>query len=126
MKTEKIYTQHEENKEWANNLLFYQDELKVMQNRLQEVASKNSAKEVLMQIEHFQNQIIIQNQQIDILKHEINLSNDTINEEIKKNGVAVDHRKIEDHAAAREKMEAFGPIYKSFKTELNVFLSKWM
>ncbi len=126
MKTEKIYTQHEENKEWMSNLLFYRDEIKIMNERIAEIASKNTSKEVLAQIEHFQNQLLIQTNQLSILKHDLNLDNDAIDNEIKKNSVAVDHRSIEDHAGIREKMAAFEKIFSSFKKELNAFLSKWM
>ncbi|MEO6303091.1 MAG: hypothetical protein ABIP51_07945 [Bacteroidia bacterium] len=126
MKTEKIYTQHEENKEWMNSLLFYQDEIKIMKGRIAEIASKNSAKEILAQVEHFQNQLIIQKNQIDTLKHVINLNNDTINNEIKKNDTAVDHRSINDHTVLRDGVLSFEKAFAALKAELNVFLSKWM
>lgn len=126
MKTEKIYTQHEENKEWASNLSFYEDEIKVFSNRLSEIASKNTSKEILAQIEHFQNQLIIQKDHIDRINHEINLSNDAIIADINKNETAVDHRSIEDHEPLRDKMKSFESIFTTVKTELNAFLSKWM
>ena len=126
MKTEKIYTQHEENKEWMNSLLFYRDEIKIMKGRIAEIASKNSSKDILAQVEHFQNQLIIQNNQIDVLKHEINLDNDAINNEIKKNHTAVDHRNIEDHSVLRDGISSFEKTFGTLKAELNVFLSKWM
>jgi len=78
MKTEKIYTRHEQNKEWMNSLLFYNDEMKVMNHRIEEIAAKNSSKEILAQVEHFQNQLIVQHDNVDGLKHDINLSNDAI------------------------------------------------
>jgi hypothetical protein len=126
MKTEKIYTQHEENKEWANSLSFYKDDLKILTGRLEEVASKNTSKEVLALVEHFQNQLLIQKGQIDILNHSINIQNDTINTEIKKNSVAVDHRTMEDHSVLRENMKSFEMIFKSLRIELMDFLGKWM
>lgn len=126
MKTEKIYTQHEENKEWMNNLLFYTDEIKIMQGRLAEVASKNTSKEVLAQVEHFQNQLLIQRETIDTLRHEINLSNDIINKEINKNETAVDHRKIADHSVIRDNMSSFEKIIKNLRLEFNEFISKWI
>ena len=126
MKTEKVYTQHEENKQWVNNLLFYKDEVKIMNGRIAEIASKNTSKDVLVQVEHFQNQLLIQNNQIDNLKHSINVDNDAIDKEIKKNAVAIEHRSIEDHVTIRENMADFEKIFNSLKTELNTFLSKWM
>lgn len=126
MKTEKIYTQHEENIEWMNKLLFYRDETKVMENRLQEIASKNTSKEVLSQVEHFQNQIIIQKETIDAIKHEINLSNDAIIAAVNKNVTAVDHQSIKDHSTVRENIESYERLFTPLKKELNSFLSKWM
>jgi hypothetical protein len=126
MKTEKIYTQHEENKEWANKLAFYKDEVKVMENRLGEIASRNTSKDVLAKIEQFQNRLIINKNTMDILKHKINLSNDEIHESINKNAVAVDHRSIKDHSELRNEIKIFDLNFTSLKSELNLFLLKWM
>ncbi len=126
MKTEKIYTQHEENKEWLNKLLFYKDEIKVMQNRLAEVASKNTSKEVLAGVEHFQNQLLIQNTTIDNIKHGVNMSEDSLVKEISGNEVAVDHRMVKDHTETREQITVFEKMFKDIKTELNNSLIKWM
>ncbi len=60
METKGIYQLHEDHKQWLNNLIFYKDELKIMQNRIAEISQKNSSKEVLAYIEHFQNQFIVQ------------------------------------------------------------------
>ena len=73
METKGLYQLHEEHKQWLNNLNFYKDELVIMQNRISEIAQKNSAKEILANVEHFQNQFIIQKEQIDIISHEIKL-----------------------------------------------------
>lgn len=109
-----------------NSLLFYTDEIKIMQGRLAEVAKKNTSKDVLAQVEHFQNQLLIQREALDTLKHEINLSNDLINKEIHKNETAVDHRKIEDHTVIRDNMGSFEKIFKSLRLEFNEFISKWI
>ena len=126
METTKIYTLHEENKEWMNNLLFYQDEIKIMKSRLEEIAGKNTLKEILAQVEHFQNQFILQLDSIDNLKHELNINNDEITREIQKNDVALERRKMEDHATLREKVAYFSKNFILLKAEFNVFLSKWM
>lgn len=126
METVKVYTQHEKNQRWTNDLSFYRDELKVMQNRLQEVASKNSSKEVLAVVEQFQNQLIVQKDNIDTLQHEINLSNDLITAEFKKNKTAIDHRDIEDDKILTEKLLSFERVFHNNKASLNLFLLKWM
>ena len=55
---EKIYKQHEENSAWINKLDFYKQEISILKGRLEELARKNSSKEVMGEIEHFQNQFI--------------------------------------------------------------------
>jgi hypothetical protein len=126
MKTEKIYIQHEENKKWMNSLLFYEDEINIMKKRLEELASGNSDKEVLIQVEHFQNQLIIQKDQIDQLKHEINLDNDILTSEMDRNNAVVDHRKVKDHSSIRIRMEVFERIFNSIRKELNAFIEKYL
>jgi hypothetical protein len=72
METKKtIYQLHEEHKTWLNKLLFYKDELKIMEKRILEVAERNTSKEVRALADHFTNQLIIQKEQIDILTHDI-------------------------------------------------------
>ncbi|MBA2614107.1 MAG: hypothetical protein H0U95_19245 [Bacteroidetes bacterium] len=126
MKTEKIYTQHDENKEWSSNLLFYKDEIKIMENRLAEISSKNTSKEILAQVEHFQNQLIIQRENIGKISHEININNHAITHEIEKNITAIDHRSMKDHSVIRDNVKSFESIFITLKIELNTFLSKWM
>jgi predicted RNA-binding protein len=126
MNTQKIYTQHEENQKWASNLAFYKDEIKIMEKRLEEIVSKNTSKEILAQSEHFQNQLIIQKNQIDQINHIINIDNDNIHDEINKNIVAVDRRSIEDHTELREQVSTFESLFTDLKQNFNTFLSKWM
>ena len=68
-----IYKQHEENVEWSNKLDFYKDEIKILQNRLEEIAAKNNHKDVLALVEQFQNRLIIHRNTIDEIQHKVNL-----------------------------------------------------
>ena len=127
MNTQKSITvMHAEHKEWLNSLMFYKDDLKIFQNRLDEVAKKNNAKEVLMGLEHFQNQFKIQNEQIDILKHEINSHEKLIEKSINDNPIASDHRSMDDHTDHRDKMKRFEELFVELRKELMQFLAKWM
>lgn len=126
METKGIYQLHEEHTQWLNNLTFYKDEMAIMQNRIAEVATKNNSQDVLKQIEHFQNQLIIQKEQMDILSHEIREHESGLVNEVKKNEVAVDHRKMPDHNKHREGVAAFEKIFNDLRKELNQFLTKWM
>lgn len=95
---ESIYKQHEENTEWKNKLNFYGEEISILSGRLAEITSKNSNKEMLSEVEHFQNQFIIQQNNIDEIKHGIKMNEESIQREINNNPTAADHRKTEYHA----------------------------
>jgi hypothetical protein len=126
MRLEKIYAQYEENMEWLNSLYFYNYEIKVMLNRLSEITLKNSSHDVLSAVDHFSNQLTIQKQQIDTIKHNININNDAINAEVKKNRTALDHRSMADHTDIRDSIVTFEMMFASLKKEFNIFLSRWM
>ena len=40
--------------DWKRELSFYKDEMGILKNRLLEVASKNTGKEILISVEHFE------------------------------------------------------------------------
>jgi len=121
-----IYSQHQEHTEWMNKLSFYKDELKIMQKRLEEVISKNTGMEARMKVEHFQNQILLEEQAISKLVHHITKEEKEIQNNITNNPTASDHRKTEDHTEERNMMEFFEKNFNNMRKELNSFLSVWM
>lgn len=121
-----IYAQHGENTEWTNKLNFYKDEVKIMTGRLEEVAAKNSSKEVLAEVEHFQNQLIIQRNNIDEALHAVKLNEEALQAEVKDNPVAVDHRSVEYHAQEKEMVESFEKNFNDLRGEFNEFIGKWI
>lgn len=126
MEKEKVFAQHEENVEFLKKLAFYKDDLVVLQNRLDEVASKNSADDCLVYVERFQNQIKIQSNTIDELRHDVKQDENRIEKEILDNPVAVDHRSIPYHEAEKEKVENFERVFNELRAEMNSFFAKWM
>ncbi len=122
MKTS-IYSQHHEHSGWLNKLSFYNDEITVMQKRLEEVNSKNTSLEVRKSVEHFQNQLIIHKNNSDDLRHHIQREEKELQGLIKKNPVAVDHRKTEDHAEERYNLDHFEKTFNELRKEFNAFLS---
>lgn len=123
---ESIYKQHEENTEWMSKLNFYKDEIEILKGRLEEITSKNNAQEVLSQVEHFQNQWIIQRNNIDEISHQVKANEALLLEEINSNPVAVDHRKVEYHAQEQELVNSFEKNFNDLRQEFNTFSAKWM
>jgi len=127
METKKtIFQLHEEHKTWLNKLSFYKDELSIMANRISEVAAKNTSTEVRSLCDYFNNQLIIQKEQIDILNHDIKSHEAYLEAAAKNNPDSIDHEKFVDHKKHRESIATFEKIFKDLREELIDFLSKWM
>ncbi len=127
MKTgEKLYTQHADHTEWLSKLKFYNDEISIMKGRLGELASKNNQSDVLAQVEHFQNQLIVQKNNIDELAHTIKVDESSLEKEVNKNPVAVDHREMPSHSKEKEAVDAFEKNFNELRAEFKTFAAKWM
>ncbi len=126
MEKAKVFDQHAENTEFSAKLDFYKDEIKIFKNRLEEIVSKNNQTECLSELEKFQNQLIIQRNIIDELKHKVNVDEDRLLDEIKKNEVAIDHRSIENHSIESEEMLSFEKNFHELRHDINLFFTKWM
>jgi hypothetical protein len=124
METKKIYDLHREHVEWLSKLSFYADEIKIMDRRIAEVVTKNNQKDILAEAEHFQNQLILQKEQIDILRHDIKKHEVVIETNIDANPIASDRRKLPDHKEQSAKMEMFEKIFTELRREFEKFLAK--
>lgn len=122
MKTS-IYSQHHDHSGWLNKLSFYNDEITVMQKRLEEISSKNTSAEIRKSVEHFQNQLIIQKNNSDNLRRHIKREERDLQSSIKKNPVASDHRTAEDHSGERSMVESFEKNFNLLRREFNAFLA---
>ena len=128
MEKEAIYNSdlHFEHEQWRSELAFWKDELKSFNNRLSELVTRWTDKEVLAQLEHYQNQFIlhggvIENLRETIEKHEINIAGHS-----QKGNVSMDVALVKVHLEFREKMETQRQIYADLKKEFFRFLSKYM
>ena len=121
-----IYNQHEENKSWFSTLNFIKEDILFLEEKLGEISLKYTDKEILSDIEHYQNQFIIQKNNIDEIEHLITLDEDKLVSEIKKNPVAVEHRSTNDHNKERELITVFETNFKELRNDFIRFLAKWM
>lgn len=124
METKKVYALHEEHKEWLSKISFYKDDLSVMKTRISEIAAKNTAKEILSQVEHFQNQLIVQRNNMDELAHSIGEHENYLIRKAKEDSTAIDHKSVNDHPKMRDSFESFEKVFNELRKELNSFLSK--
>ena len=121
-----IFDQHSENQDWLKSLEFYKEEITILKKRLEEVTVKNNAPEFLKDVEHYQNQFIVQRNNIDELAHSIKMNEKEIVKEVNTNPIAVEHRKVESHEPEADFLGYFEKNFATLRTDYNKFLSKWM
>jgi hypothetical protein len=117
---------HFEHSTWLNALAFYKDEIGIFERRLGEVATRNTATEVLAKLEHFQNRYIREREVIDELRHDIAAHEKGLEKEAKEHPVALDHRYFADHSELRDRMVTFEKLYHELKAEFHRWVAQWM
>ena len=125
---EQINISHIENlnNDYLRGIEFYKQELNILQKRLEEIAADNTGKEVAQQIEHFQNQFIIQQKNISDLRHAVKNYVTGLSNDAKDHGGHVDAIFITQGESLKERYEQLEQIMNSLRHEFNDYLSKWM
>jgi hypothetical protein len=128
MKNEIIYNVnlHFEHEIWQRELNFWEDELKSFNNRLSELVTRWTDKEVLAQLEHYQNEFILHDGIIDKLKEAIEVHETRIAGQSQTGQDALDTALVKKHLEFRNKMETQRQIYANLKREFFRFLTKYM
>jgi CRISPR/Cas system endoribonuclease Cas6 (RAMP superfamily) len=115
-----------EHSEWLKGLDFYKEDIHILEHRLAEIVAKNTSFEARQGVEHFQNQFLIQLNNIDELSHKVREHNSffakspLVVEEI------VENEKLADHENLKDEYIFFEKIMKELRQEFNIYLSKWM
>lgn len=113
--------------DWLRALNFYKQEIGILKGRLTEIAAKNNAKEVNNKIEHFENQFLVQNNNIDTLKHNITENVTTIAKQLEHTGAPyVDGVLLAQHNNLREKYQAEEKSINALRHEFTDFAVEWM
>lgn len=117
---------HFEHKRWESELAFWEYELKLFKNKLSELITRWTAKDVMTKLEHIQNECILHGGIIEDLKeaiekHEIRIAGQNeINLEV------LDTVIIKKHLKFREKMETQRQIYINLKKDFFRLLTIYM
>lgn len=124
-KTKSIDELHAEHQSWVEDLQFYKDELKIFNNQLEKMSTRNVGIDFRKEIEHFQNQFTIQKGELDILNHDITVHEQWLAGYAKENPTTIEKEKFADHKVMKEQVEMFRKIYSDLKKEYQIFLKKW-
>jgi hypothetical protein len=115
-----------EHQDWLKALDFYDNELDILENRLTEVAIKNTGIDAMKGVEHFQNQFIIQRNSIDELRHNINEHAHKAMLDLKDHVGRVESQQVTEHKKIKDEFESFEKVINELRDEFKLYLVKWM
>lgn len=128
MKKELLYNSnmHFEHQQWKGEIAFWKDELKSFNNRLSELVTRWTNKEVLVKLEHYQNEFVLHGSVIEDLQETIYEHETRIAGQSKTGTDAIDTQLAKKHLEFRNSMETQRQIYAELKTAFFRFLTKYM
>ena len=117
---EQLMEMHAEHNEWQNKIKFYRGELNQLNQKLDEIVSRKPPMDVMASIEHFQNQFTVQNEVMDIMRHDFKQHENAI--EAKHNTITLsDPGLIENHQSHRERLSQFEKLFHELRNEFHGF-----
>jgi Glu-tRNA(Gln) amidotransferase subunit E-like FAD-binding protein len=119
----KLGNQHQE---MINILDFYASDIKFLEKLLTEVLEKNSNHEVKTEAEHFQNQFIIQQKNIDEIKSKILINKHEAAMEAKVHAGKVDERLVTDINQLKHEEKQIEKTMEEIRTAFKQFVVKWL
>jgi len=113
--------------DWLRGLDFYKDEIKILRDRLTEVASKNTNREVMKEIEHFENQFDVQAENIHKLVHDIQHNIKVAGREAHNSGAGyIDGALLEQHTLLGDRFQTEEKTVNELRQSFNRFASVYM
>ncbi len=118
---DQLMEMHAEHSEWQNKIRFYRDEIKRLNQQLSDMITKGTPPQILASVEHFQNQFILQNENLDIMRHDFKQHENQI-ESIQKGGQDTGESSLSgNHDAHREKLTRFEKVFHDLRNEFASF-----
>jgi hypothetical protein len=111
---------------YTNASLLNYEHLSVLQKRLAEVSFKNTGKEVMADVEHFQNQIIVQRNNLEELSHGIYEHIHHVVEDSRVHAGRVAQPLVEEHGQKKDEFQSLMHVIKGLRSEFNHFIAKWI
>lgn len=122
-----ISRMNNEQSDWQRGLQFYKQELQIHTHRLSDVSGMyDSRDELKPNVEHFQNQFIIQSNNIDQLAHEVNEHVAKINKETLEMAQHIHADTLLEHDSLRDRYCSLEKTINDLRHEHNKFLAKYI
>jgi hypothetical protein len=108
------------------SLDFYKQDIKILRDRLEEIAADNTGREVSVKIEYFQNQFLIQQNNIDELKHKLHENLSNIQNQVKESAGFISQTSAAENVELYDQYLTEERMVNEIRQEFNRFASKWM
>ena len=123
---ESIATLHNLCEDWKRELNFFKDEIPVLRKRLDEVVAKNTAQDIMQEVEHFENKFKILSNHIDELLHDVNIKTDELSAQAATQTKYINVKMFDADAALEDFMLSTSKDFHETKNSYYKFLSKVM
>jgi len=112
--------------QWLKSIDFYNDDLDILEKRLIEIVKKNNNHDAMAGVEHFQNQFIVQRNNIGQLRHLIHDHSGRVASDVHDHQGRIDTVLVTEHDSIKGQFESFEKVMNDLRHEYNLFLAKWM
>ncbi|MBS1600537.1 MAG: hypothetical protein JST75_20085 [Bacteroidetes bacterium] len=116
----------EELQSWKHELSSIKQEIRHFEHHLESMASKSLPKDLLAQVEHFQNSFICQKEVIDKLRHDLPDSRHKVENIFNDKHDMSTQSGYRAHDLLSERMDMFRRIYGEVKDHFKRFEAEWM
>lgn len=113
---------HFDHKLWMNELKFFEMQLTVFEEKLEQIVKSNSETSVLAKVEAFQNRIIRQNEVIDEIKHKLRLREQDLDKMKDSNSVNKGEPLFEEYESEKDEMNTFIRLYQEMRDDFKAFI----
>jgi hypothetical protein len=116
-----------EKNDWQRGLDFYKDEMKIHAHRLSDVSGMYAPKDDMKpHVEHFQNQLIVQRNNIDQLVHDLGTFEKKVSNETQEMAQHIFADTLKVHDILRDRYTVLEKTINTLRHEHNAFLAKYI
>ena len=115
-----------EKSSWLRGIEFYEDEIKIMRKRLSEISNANTAREVKKNVEQFQNQFNVHDEQLRKLRHSVNNHAINISNDFENHNGQIERTTVTEHDTMRDDYVNTEKLFNEMRHDFNRFLSKYL
>jgi hypothetical protein len=110
---------------WENELNFYKKEIGIFENRLTEMLNRKPSRELLRELEQYQNQFIRQKEVVDQVNHKIHLYDDELKGIPAEIMLPIESNEIVKHKELEDDIHITRKLYFDLRDRFSSYLAKF-